>query len=192
MTPTLKRRKKERQIRFTCIPGVSRCSPPMAGGDIECAELSTGGRRLHLCGDGVLGVPGSGLHLLRLGDWGLRRASNSIDRFNVAPQAMLAKQNGTNQVGEKRPSKLGFNADSLSVPRISFSPFFLSTTTDFLLWVVSQLPTLPAEFLKRHNGSAYHCRIEGGSNIFTTSILYLSRCDWLFYIYPVFNAENNL
>lgn len=78
---------------FNCIPGVSLCSPPVAGGDIECDGLSSGGRRLHLCGDGVVGVPASGLHLLRLGDWGLRRASNSIDRFNVAPQAMLAKQN---------------------------------------------------------------------------------------------------
>lgn len=54
--------------------------------------LSSGGRRLYLCGDGVLGLPVSGLHLLRLGDWGLRRASNSMERFNVAPQAMLAKQ----------------------------------------------------------------------------------------------------
>lgn len=80
-------------MRLYSLPGVRRCSPPMAEGDIECVGLSTGGRRLHLCGDGVLGVPGSGLHLLRLGDWGLRRASNSIDRFKVAPQAMLVKQN---------------------------------------------------------------------------------------------------
>lgn len=77
----------------------------MAGGDIECVGLSIGGRRLHLCGDGVPGVPGSGLHLLRLGDWGLRRASNSIDRFNVAPQAMLAIQNGKKHVGEKTTHK---------------------------------------------------------------------------------------
>lgn len=106
MTPTLKRRrnwvgfflkrvKKKRKNNLSLIlsrykPGVSLCSPPVAKGDIECAGLSTGERRLHLCGDGVLGVPGSGLHLLRLGDWGLRRASNSIDRFNVAPQAMFS------------------------------------------------------------------------------------------------------
>jgi len=72
---------------------VSLFSPPAVGaGDIEeCEGLSTGGRRLHLCGDGLLGVPGSGLHLRRLGDWGLRRASNSIDRFNVAPQAMVIR-----------------------------------------------------------------------------------------------------
>lgn len=100
MTPTLKRRrnclkkkkkgkeKKKNLSRYR--PGVSLCSPPVAKGDIECVGLSTGERRLHLCGDGVLGVPGSGLHLLRLGDWGLRRASNSIDRFNVAPQAMFS------------------------------------------------------------------------------------------------------
>lgn len=94
----------------------------MAEGDIECVGLSIGGRRLHLCGDGVLGVPGSGLHLLRLGDWGLRRASNSIDRFNVAPQAMLAKQNGKNKLENKRPAKkLGFNARGLYVLRSSGS-----------------------------------------------------------------------
>lgn len=62
----------------------------MDWGDIECAGLSVDGRRLHLCGEGAVGVPGRGLHLLRLGDCGLRRASNSIDRFNVAPQAMIA------------------------------------------------------------------------------------------------------
>lgn len=99
MTPTLKRRRncfKKKKTTTTRIslflykPGVSLCSPPVAKGDIECVGLSTGERRLHLCGDGVLGVPGSGLHLLRLGDWGLRRASNSIDRFNVAPQAMFS------------------------------------------------------------------------------------------------------
>ena len=90
MTPT-QRGGKRRQTWVTSIPGVSRCSPPMAVGDMECVGLSAGGRRLHLCGDGVPEVPGSGLHLLRLGDWGLRRASNSIDRFSVAPQAMFAK-----------------------------------------------------------------------------------------------------
>lgn len=88
MTPTLNSRENEKEKK---IPGVSLCSAPMAEGDIGCVGLSTGGRRLHLCGDGVPGVPGSGLHLLRLGDWGLRRASNSIDRFNVAPQAMFTK-----------------------------------------------------------------------------------------------------
>lgn len=72
------------------LPGVSLCSP-MDWGDIECTGLSVGGRRLHLCGEGVAEVPGRGLHLLRFGDCGLRRASNSIDRFNVAPQAMVAK-----------------------------------------------------------------------------------------------------
>lgn len=80
----------------------------MAEGDIECVGLSTGGRRLHLCGDGVLEVPGSGLHLLRLGDWGLRRASNSIDRFKVAPQAMLVKRNDIKTVwGRKNTQKAG-------------------------------------------------------------------------------------
>lgn len=93
----------------------------MAGGVIECVGLSTGGRRLHLCGDGVLGVPGSGLHLLRLGDWGLRRASNSIDRFNVAPQAMLAEQNGQKISWEENdPQKnWGFDARGSSVERAS-------------------------------------------------------------------------
>lgn len=74
------------------LPGVSLCSPPIVGGDIECDGQSTGGRRLHLWGDGVFGAPGSALHLLRLGDWGLSRASNSIERFNVAPQAMVPAQ----------------------------------------------------------------------------------------------------
>lgn len=94
----------------------------MAGGDIECEGLSTEGRRLHLCGDGVLGVPGSGLHLLRLGDWGLRRASNSIDRFNVAPQAMLATRNRKKHLrGGKNPQKHGLKQTVLmiSFPRIS-------------------------------------------------------------------------
>lgn len=113
MTPTLNRKKPLNRLS---VPGVSLCSPPMAGGDIECVGLSTWGRRLHLCGDGVLVVPGSGLHLLRLGDWGLRRASNSIDRFNVAPQAMLAKQNGKKLIRQKTTrKKLGFNARCLYV-----------------------------------------------------------------------------
>lgn len=94
---------------------MSLCSPPVAEGDIECVGLSTGGRRLHLCGDGVLGVPGSGLHLLRLGDWGLRRASNSIDRFNVAPQAILAKHNGKISWRKYDPQKLGFTVSGLYV-----------------------------------------------------------------------------
>lgn len=119
MTPTLKRRKKY-QFGLKSIPGVSLCSPPIDWGDIECVGLSTGGRRLHLCGDGVLGVPGSGLHLLRLGDWGLRRASNSIDRFNVAPQAIFATQNAKKQVGGKTNRKImGVDARGLSVLRSS-------------------------------------------------------------------------
>ena len=64
---------------------------------------------MHLCGDGVPAVPGSGLHLLRLGDWGLRRASNSIDLFNVAPQAMFAKVNWKYKLEKNDPQKLGFN-----------------------------------------------------------------------------------
>lgn len=95
----------------------------MAGGDIECEGLSTGGRRLHLCGDGVPGVPGSGLQRRRFGDWGLRRASNSIDRFNVAPQAILAGQNQeTENVGKTTTRKNGVLKVALkwfSFPRVS-------------------------------------------------------------------------
>lgn len=73
---------------------MSLLSPATLCGDMECVGPSTAARRLlHLCGDGVPGVPGRGLHRLRLGDWGLRRASNSIERFSVAPQAMFGEKN---------------------------------------------------------------------------------------------------
>lgn len=161
MTPTPKRRKK-RKRRFRILPGVSLCSPPTGWGDIECAGLSTGVRRLHLCGDGAPGVPGSGLHLLRLGDWGLRRASNSIDRFNVAPQAMLAKQKqeSRDREGKSRPAMARFNTPfrKLDVLWISPRPFFLSTTTDcLLLWVVK--PKRPTYWIfKTSQRGSYHYR----------------------------------
>lgn len=121
------------------VPGVSLCSPPALKGDVECVGLSSGGRRLYLCGDGVLGLPVSGLHLLRLGDWGLRRASNSMERFNVAPQAMFGKQNrgGGNNTEENTRRKPGVWRSSVSSDFFS-GPFFLPTTTD-LLRVVSQV-----------------------------------------------------
>lgn len=109
LTPSPITATKTKGKRRNLLPGVRRCSPPILGGESECVGLSTGGRRLHLCGDGVLGFPGSGLHLLRFGDWGLRRASNSIDRFKVAPQAMFVKQNDKKKssLGEKNAHKAG-------------------------------------------------------------------------------------
>lgn len=70
-------------------PGVSLCSPLMACGDTGFAGLSVCDLRLHLCGEGVAVAPASGLHLRRFGDWGPKRASNSMERFNVAPHAMF-------------------------------------------------------------------------------------------------------
>lgn len=141
------------------------------------------------------GVPGNGLHLLRLGDWGLRRASNSIDRFNVAPQAMAAKQNGGKYPGqEKRPPKMWVCWSKLVSLLLRGPRAFLPLHNNGVSSLSSsQRPSEPAEFLKRHNGRAHHYRKEGGGqtrtrNTFVTDTrLEFNLLSALIYKRPVFN-----
>lgn len=64
-----------------------------------------------------------------------------MERFNVAPQAMFAKQRrGRGEmIRKENTTRKSWGFDARRFPRILADPFFLSTTTDFLR-VVSQVP----------------------------------------------------